>query len=124
MGRCECAGEGAVSRHPKGRITVASAFNDVLEQALQLPPAEQARLVERLAVSMRSTLTSAAVQSDTIDWTETERAALLQVEPASPPQIVAEGLLGTWSDSGIDDGATWVNEQKGKRKAQSKWSPR
>lgn len=103
---------------------MGSVFNEILDRALQLPPAEQARLVERLAASMRSTLATTAQPPDDLELTEAEQAALLRVEPASPQQIMAEGLLGTWADAGIDDGAAWVNERKAKRKAQSKWSPR
>lgn len=50
-----------------------------------------------------------------------EAAAYLAVEPLPPAEVAAKGVLGTWADMGIEDGAAWVNEQKAKRKARLQW---
>jgi hypothetical protein len=59
---------------------------------------------------------------DNTPLTAEEIAELMRIEPLSPAEIAAEGLLGTWADLNISDGAEWVNEQKRKRKERRKWS--
>lgn len=95
-------------------------FEDVLSHALQLSPAEQARLVEHLAASMRAALDRNHVpESFEASWTAEEVIELMKIEPLTGAEIIAAGLTGGWEDMGITDGAEWVNEQKRKRRA--KW---
>jgi hypothetical protein len=88
---------------------VSTQFDDILTQALQLPPDERIALIERLAASFRNARPAATPDES---FSEEELAELLHVEPLPPAEIVAAGLLGTWADLGIEDGAAWVNEQK------------
>lgn len=97
-------------------------FEEVVEKALQLSPAEQARLMERLAASMRAVLDADTPQEDEAPWTPEELAELMKIEPLPPAEVIARGLLGTWSDLGITDGAEWVNEQKRKRRERKKFT--
>lgn len=101
-------------------------FAQVLEQALQLTPDEQARLVDELRNSSRQLEESSAVReastaSEVEAWDEAELAELLTHDPLPPAEVIALGLLGTWADMGITDGAEWVNEQKRKRQERLKW---
>ncbi len=98
-------------------------FDEVMEKALRLSPEEQARLMERLAVSVRAVLDKdTAPEAPEATWTPEEVAELMKVEPLPPAEVVALGLLGTWADLGITDGADWVNEQKRKRRARKKFT--
>ncbi len=54
-------------------------------------------------------------------WTDAELQALMQPEPMTGAEIIAAGLTGGWKDDGISDGASWVDEQRHKRRAQQKW---
>lgn len=95
-------------------------FQEALTLALQLPPAERIAIIEELAASFRQEVDVPAPDEDQ-PLTPEEIKALMQVEPLPPAEVVAEGLLGTWADIGITDGAEWVNEQKRKRKVRRKW---
>lgn len=98
-------------------------FDEVMEKALRLSPAEQARLMERLAVSVRAVLdTDTMTETLEATWTPEDIAELMKVEPLPPAEVVALGLLGTWADLGITDGAEWVNEQKRKRRERKKFT--
>lgn len=50
-------------------------------------------------------------------WTDEEIARAMQVEPMTGAEIVAAGLTGGWKDEDIADGATWVQQQRSKRRA-------
>ncbi len=93
-------------------------FDEVVMLALQLPPAEQARLMERLAAAVRDALTETI---DETPWTDEEIAEMTKTEPLTGAEIVAAGLTGGWADLDISDGAAWVNEQKRKRKEKLRW---
>jgi hypothetical protein len=93
-------------------------FKEVLTQALQLPPAERLAIIEQLAASFRTSIPSSA---DPEAWTAQEIADLMQVEPLPPAEVAGQGLIGTWADLGITDGAEWVNEQKQLRSERHKW---
>jgi hypothetical protein len=54
-------------------------------------------------------------------WTDEELAALMKPEPMTGAEIVAAGLTGGWRDLDIPDGATWVEEQRRKRKERRNW---
>ena len=95
-------------------------FDEVVTLALQLPPAEQARLMERLAAAMRDVLAD-EVDADETPWTDEEIAEMMKIEPMTGAEIVAAGLTGGWADMGITDGAAWINEQKRKRKEKRRW---
>lgn len=95
-------------------------YEEALALALQLPPAERIAIIEELAASFRESAALDEISGEPA-LSADEVAYLMQVEPLSPTEIVAEGLLGTWDNQGIADGADWVNEQKRKRKARRKW---
>jgi hypothetical protein len=93
-------------------------YSKVLTQALQLPPAERLAMIEQLAASFRATMPPAA---DPEAWTAQEIADLMRVEPLPPAEVAGQGLIGTWVDLGITDGAEWVNEQKRLRGERHQW---
>lgn len=96
-------------------------FDDVLERALELPLAEQARLMERLAAAIRDEFTEREPATDVPLWTDDELAEMTQIEPMTGAEIIAAGLTGGWSDMGIEDSGEWVNAQKQKRKEKRRW---
>jgi beta-lactamase class D len=97
-------------------------YEEVIELALQLSPAEQARLMEQLAVSVRQALSDQADEDQDIPaWTPEEIAEMLKPEPKTGAEIVAAGLIGGWADLNIEDGAEWVNARKRQRKEQLRW---
>ena len=102
--------------------STSAQFGEVLTQALQLPPAERLELLEELAMSLEGEVSSLTPFVDDTEMSANEIAELMQVEPLSPAVIIQQGLLGTWADLNITDGAEWVNEQKRKRKERRKWS--
>ncbi len=96
-------------------------FEEVVALALQLSPTEQARLMEQLAVAIQHRLTDEPGGPEEIPWTPEEVSAMMKVEPMTGAQIVAAGLTGTWADLGINDGSTWVNERKRRRRERLSW---
>lgn len=85
--------------------------DDLLTQALQLTPEEQALLMARLAAALHNTL---AVESEVNDdGDDDDLPDLLPPGPLPPSEVIALGLTGVWQD--VPDGAAWVNEQKRKR---------
>ena len=48
-----------------------------------------------------------------------EIAYFMKVQPLQPAEICEQGLLGTWANLGIADGAEWVEAQRQKRRRQS-----
>lgn len=46
---------------------------------------------------------------------------LMLTEPITGAAIVAAGLTGGWSDQDIEDGQTWVDDQRRKRKDRRAW---
>lgn len=93
-------------------------FEEIVTQALRLPPAEQALLMERLAAALHDNL-AAPSEGAPSEWTDAQWAQMLTPEPLPPAEVVARGLTGAWTH--IRDGAEWVNEQKRKREAGRKW---
>ena len=101
---------------------ISPQFNEALELALQLPPDERIAMIEELAASFKQEFdVSGELADDERPLTSDEIKELMRVEPLPPAEVVAQGLLGTWADMGITDGAEWVNEQKRKRKERRKW---
>lgn len=49
-------------------------------------------------------------------WDTEDLEQALTVTPISGAEIVRSGLLGGWKDAGIVDGASWVEEQRRKRR--------
>jgi hypothetical protein len=93
--------------------STSSQFDDVLTRALRLSPTERLAMLEELAMSLESVLPSpVAAPGEEEDFDPEEIAELMRIEPLSPEEIAAQGLLGTWADLNIADGAEWVNEQK------------
>lgn len=59
-------------------------------------------------------------------WTEAELAELLTPKPPLTGKEIVEkhlasGVIGSWADEGITDGAEWVNQQKEQRKRKYQW---
>lgn len=97
-------------------------FEEIVELALHLSPAEQARLMERLAIAMREVLDESDENTpDDEPLTDEEIAEMMKVEPMTGAEIVEARLTGGWADLGITDGAERVNEQKRKRKERNRW---
>lgn len=96
-------------------------FDEVVALALQLPPVEQARLMEQLAAAMHDVLASDVHEKDDTLWTDAEIAELANIEPMTGAEIIEAGLIGTWADLDIKNSAEWVNEQKRKRKEKRRW---
>ncbi len=100
-------------------------FEQVVDLALRLSTAEQARLIERLASAMHETLVidDHAGDQEHIEpaWTDEEIAEMMKIEPMTGAEIVAAGLTGTWADLGITDGAEWVNEQRREGQEKNQW---
>lgn len=85
-----------------GRITEEGKLEFELPEGL--PPGEVQIRIERIE-----------------PLSEEEVAELLKTTPMTGAEIVAAGLLGGWSDLGIEDGQAWVEEQRRKRKARRGW---
>lgn len=98
-------------------------FQEIMDAVLRLPPTQQAHLVEVIVNTMVNDLAGDDSRHGLeITWTDDEIAALLQTQsPMTGAEIVAAGLLGTWADLGIQDGAAWVEEQRQKRQERSAW---
>ena len=73
------------------------SLTELLEHARSLPPSDHLTIIEELAASLRTT------------------GDVMQVEPLPPKQVIEMGLVGTWADQDISDGAEWVNERKRER---------
>lgn len=101
------------------------AYDDVLDKALQLPAAEKARLLERLAMEIREALNDQQVAEnpveDSVELTPQQVDRLLHQGPKNGAEIAASGLFGAWKNLGIRDSTEWVNEQKRKRLERNKW---
>ena len=55
-------------------------------------------------------------------WTDEELAELLTpAPPLTGREIVESGLLGGWKDSGISDGAAWVDELRRQQRERAQW---
>jgi hypothetical protein len=101
------------------RIMIESPdYLTVLKQALRLPPDERIAMIEALAASFREEVKD----TDDTPLTLEEVRALSNVNPLTPEQVIAMGLIGSWSHLGIKDGAEWVNQHKAKRQVRRKWS--
>lgn len=99
----------------------SSDFEQVLRLALRLSPLERIEMIERLAASFQDEAMLNAPEVTGAPFSDEELEQLMRVEPASPEAVVAEGLLGTWADMDISDGASWVNEQKRQRRERRRW---
>lgn len=103
--------------------SMSEQYEDALTKVLQLSPRERLALLEEVAVSLKNDFTADEMEhTQTTPISDEELAELMRVEPLSPAEIAAEGLLGTWSDLNISDGAEWVSGQKRRRKERHKWS--
>lgn len=87
-------------------------FLTALEIGLQLSPRERMAMIEELAASFQDESVWRDSETDEPPIDDEEIAALMHIEPLPPAEVVAQGLLGTWADMEIEDGAAWVNEQK------------
>lgn len=101
--------------------TQSSDFEKVLNQALRLTPLERIEIIERLAASFQRQGAPDSRAGAGVPFSDEELAELMKVEPSSPEDVVAEGLLGTWHYLGINDGAMWVNAQKRERRERRRW---
>ena len=96
-------------------------FDEIVTRALELTPAEQEQLIERLAAALDDQAAEADESEENRPLTDEEVAELMRQEPLAPAEVIERGLTGGWADMGITDGAEWVNERKRKRKARLKW---
>lgn len=78
-------------------------YDEVLAQALTLSPAQRLALIAALAESMQDT------------------GMTYPAQPLTPSEMIQVGLVGTWADADIDDGAAWINARKRDRQARRKW---
>jgi hypothetical protein len=49
-------------------------------------------------------------------WTIKDLDRALTIVPMTGTEIVKAGLVGGWEEAGIADGASWVDEQRSKRR--------
>lgn len=99
-------------------------YDDLVEHIGQLSISEKLRLAEHLMHDVRAQLSDTAMpdeQEDDAPLTLEEIHALLNVGPKTGAEIIASGVVGAWQNLGIDDGATWINEQKRRRLERRIW---
>lgn len=101
---------------------VSPEFQETLTRALELSPAERMAMIAELVASFQAEFFAESPSLDDQPFTSSEIAELMQVEPLPPAEVIARGLLGTWTSKNIEDGAAWVNERKAKRRERHKWS--
>lgn len=90
-------------------------YQEALTLALKLPPVERIAMIAELAVSITEKIEpSANLPHESLSPDEVGK--LVMVDPLSPSEIAQQGLLGTWSDLGIVDGAQWVTQKKAERR--------
>jgi hypothetical protein len=93
------------------------ALDQVVELALQLSAAEQAKLLERVAAHLARDLDEPEIESDALTWTDEELAELLK--PSTPKTgaeiaaMIRSGELGAgaWSEMAhpeMTDSVEWV----------------
>lgn len=99
---------------------VSPEFEQALTLALELSPVERLAMIEALAVSVQGAFATTA-DLDNTPLTPEEIAVLTQVEPLSPSEVIALGLVGTLPS--LPDGAKWVDKQKRRRKERRQWPP-
>ena len=66
------------------------------------------------------------INSEDVTWTDEEIEALLTPKKALTGKEIVEkhlktGVIGSWADMGIEDGAEWVNQQREKRRKKYQW---
>lgn len=76
----------------------------LLDEALKLSPQDRLTMIQVLASSLHEEQSTAPPT-----YTNEEIQNFLKIEPLSPEEIIARGLLGGWADLEIQDGAEWVN---------------
>jgi hypothetical protein len=84
---------------------------ELYKQAQSLSPEERVELATLLIDSVEPLS----------DWTEEELAELLKIEPMTGAEIVASGLMDSWTSNDLPDGGSWREEQQKKRKERRKW---
>ncbi len=73
-----------------------------------------------------SIIEAGGVDAEPETWTESELVELLKPKPPLTGKEIVEkhllsGVIGSWSDEGITDGAEWVNQQKEQRRGKHQW---
>lgn len=99
--------------------SLSADYETIVAQVLDLPTVQRLALIEALVESFRRDFglpTSPSAEDALNEYADAELAALMQVEPLPPAEVVALGLLGTWADNDISDGAEWINQQKRQRR--------
>jgi hypothetical protein len=94
-----------------------SQLDKLLAQALQLSPEERTALRDALAASAQRPPET----PDEPPFSDADLQQMLAVSPRAPGEIVTLGLLGTWAEQGIEDGADWINARKRERQARQAW---
>ena len=85
--------------HLNGRITNEGELKLDLPSGL---PAGEARITIEIPTEAR--------------WTPEDLDRALKTVPMTGAEIVKAGLVGGWEGTGISDGASWVDEQRSKRR--------
>lgn len=98
------------------KMKPSATMTQILELVQHLPDEEKWQLVNQIQDSLTPKTPTAEPP-----WTDEELEHLIQPDPRTGAEIVAMGLTGGWEHLDIDDGATWVNEQKAKRRRKNQW---
>lgn len=85
--------------------TFSPEYADILQRAMHLSDEERQALRNALAHGQSPLNLSEEIRQT----------------PLSPTEVIAQGLVGTWSDLEIADSAEWINDQKKKRQAKNQW---
>jgi hypothetical protein len=94
-----------VTIHLKGRVTEDGDL--VFDPPKNLPPGEVQITIEMPAET---------AQPLEQDFTDEEIKEFLTFKPKTGKEIVEEGLIGGWEDTGITDSVEWVEEQRRKER--------
>ncbi|MEO0561777.1 MAG: hypothetical protein AAF125_06670 [Chloroflexota bacterium] len=103
------------------------SVNEILDLVAELNPDEKRTLLNELQTLVDKDAVSASAPSTEETWTQAELDALFRTpsEALTMAEIVQKhvesGVIGSWADMGIEDGAQWVNEQKQRRAGKYKW---
>jgi hypothetical protein len=97
-------------------------YDEVYKLAQQLSENDQVRLIDAL-LENRHTPDNQEDIRETVEpeYTDSEVAELMQVEPLSGAEIVARGLTGMWADLEIDDSLSWLEGQREKQRRNYTW---
>lgn len=106
-------------------------INSQTAEMLQELSKQAKKSVDEILLLWLTNFRHTVIEADLMDedaegWTEDELAELLKPKkPLTGKQIVEKhlksGVIGSWADEGITDGAEWVNQQKEQHKGKYQW---